>query len=187
MGVYWRLLRYIAEIKREIAIKVFLCIFISATYIVQAAVMALAVSRVWAGGVFEDIVWLLVLALAVVVVRGIVSLEMESCSKVMAAKVKGKLRSLVFDKVLHLGPGYLSARRSGKISALALDSIESLEPFFVNYVPQIITVALSGAVVGIYLCRLDAVSGFIVIVSMTVCVVVTYFTILLANRCIVDY
>ncbi|HHW08274.1 MAG TPA: ABC transporter ATP-binding protein [Clostridia bacterium] len=187
MGVYWRLLRYLTEIKREIAIKVFLCLVLSATYIGQAIVMAMAVTAVWAGGGFKDIVWLLAIALAAIVVRGVVSLALESYSKVMGAKIKGKLRLLVLDKIMDLGPGYLSAKRSGKISALALDGIESLEPFLVNYVPQVITVALSGLVVGAFLCRIDAVSGLIVIASMMLCVVVPYLTVPLINRHIVNY
>ncbi|MDR3601300.1 MAG: hypothetical protein P4L49_12600 [Desulfosporosinus sp.] len=45
-----------------------------------------------------------------------------------------------------LGPGYLSNKRSGRVQSLVLDGIESLEPFFVYYVPQIITIAISRAI-----------------------------------------
>ena len=181
------MLRYVSEIKRELSIKVLLSLLISATYIAQAILMAEVVSRVWGGTAVQDIVWLLALALAAIVIRGIVSRELETYGKVIAARVKSKLRLLVFDKILPLGPGYLNAKRSGKISALALDGIESLEPFLVNYVPQILTVSISGIAVGAYLCSLDIAAGLIVVAAMVICVVIPYLTVPLINRNIVNY
>lgn len=187
MGAYGRLLRYVAEIKREIAVKVLLSVLIGATYIAQAIIMAQAVTRVWNGEALSGIAWLLAAALAAIVIRGLVSRETETYTKVMAARIKSKLRLLVFDKILRLGPGYMSAKRSGKISALALDGIESLEPFLVSYVPQIITVAISGIAVGAYLCWIDLWAGLIVIGAMVLCVVVPYLTVPLINRSITNY
>ncbi|SDG29996.1 hypothetical protein [Desulfosporosinus hippei] len=51
MGAYGRLLRYVAAIKGEVALKVLIGLAISTTYIGQAMVMAKAVSVVFLGGV----------------------------------------------------------------------------------------------------------------------------------------
>lgn len=187
MGAYGRLLRYIAEIKKEITIKALLSILISATYIAQAILMAEAVTRLWKKGELADIAWLLALALAAVIIRSFISRETETYTKVMAARVKSKLRLLIFDKILRLGPGYMGSKRSGKISALALDGIESLEPFLVNYVPQVVTVAVSGIAVGAYLCSIDLFAGLIVIGSMALCVVIPFFSVPLIDRNITNY
>jgi ATP-binding cassette subfamily C protein CydD len=187
MGVYGRLLRYIAEIKKEITIKALLGIIISATYIVQAILMAEAVTRLWEKAALSDISWLLVLALTAVIIRSFLSRQTETYTKVMAARVKSKLRLLIFDKILRLGPGYMGSRRSGKISALALDGIESLEPFLVSYVPQVVTAVVSGIAIGAYLCSIDLAAGLIVIGAMVLCIVTPFFTAPLINKNITNY
>lgn len=187
MGAYGRLLRYVAAIKHEVALKVLIGLAISTTYIGQALVMAKAVSVVFLGGSVSDIAWYLVIALAAVFLRGFLTRLMESYSKVMAAKVKNKIRLMIFDKILRLGPGYLSNKRSGRVQSLVLDGIESLEPFLVYYVPQIITIAISGLVIGIYLAMLDGVTGVIIILAMVLCIIVPYLTVPLVSRSIVTY
>ena len=187
MGAYGRLLLYVAVIKREVALKVLLGLLISATYIGQAIVMAEAVAVVFGGGAAADILFHVSTAAVLVLLRGGLVWLMESYSKVMAAKVKNKVRMLVFDKILRLGPGYLAGKRSGRIQSLILDGIESLEPFLVNYIPQIITIAISGLAIGIYLSTLDLFTGLIIIFSMLLCVVVPYLTVPLVSRSIVTY
>ena len=187
MGAYGRLLRYVAAIKNEVMLKVLIGVAISATFIGQAIAMAKAVSVVFVGGTVLDIAWYLVIALSAVLLRGLFTKLMESYSKVMATKVKNKIRLMIFDKILRLGPSYLSDKRSGQVQSLVLDGIESLEPFLVNYVPQIITIAISGLSIGIYLSMLDWVTGVIIIIAMVLCVIIPYLTLPLVSRSIVTY
>ncbi|AFQ42605.1 ABC transporter ATP-binding protein [Desulfosporosinus meridiei] len=187
MGAYGRLLRYVAAIRSEVALKVLIGVAISATYIGQALVMAKAVSVVFVGGSVADISRYLVIALMAVFLRGYLTRVMESYSKVMAAKVKNKIRLTIFDKILRLGPSYLNNKRSGRVQSLVLDGIESLEPFLVYYVPQIITISITGLAIGIYLTLLDWVTGAIIIVAMLLCVIVPYLTVPLVSRSIVTY
>lgn len=187
MGAYGRLLRYVAAIKQEVALKVLIAVAVSATYVGQAVTMAKAVSAVFVGGSISAIAGYLFIALAAVLLRGFLIRQMEIYSKVMAAKVKSKIRLLVFDKILRLGPGYLGGRRSGQVQSLVLDGIESLEPFLVYYVPQIIAIAISGLAIGVYLSLLDWVTGGIMIAAMVLCVVVPYLTVPLVSRSIVTY
>jgi ABC-type multidrug transport system fused ATPase/permease subunit len=187
MGAYGRLLKYVTEIKLEIAGKVGLGLLISASYIIQAMAMAKTVSTVFKRAPFEEYAWYLVAAAAMVAVRGFLVRYNDIYSKIMAARVKTKFRLFVFDKILRLGPGYLNDKRSGRIQSLVLDGIESLEPFLVNYVPQIITITISGLAIGIYLSSLDALTGAVAIVSMVLCVGVPYLTVPFVSRSIVSY
>lgn len=186
MGVYGRLLRYISHIKKEVAVKALLGLLISATYISQAIMMAGVVNLVWNHGERNRIFRLICFVLFLVLVRGILTRETEAYSKVLAARIKSKLRLVVLDKVYQLGPGYLNAKRSGKVTSLILDGIESLEPFFVNYVPQIITVFVSGLFVFLYLCTFDMVSSLILLISMILCVAVPMLTVPLISRNVTD-
>jgi ABC-type multidrug transport system fused ATPase/permease subunit len=122
-----------------------------------------------------------------VALRGVLSRYFEIYGKIMAARVKTKIRLLVFDKILRLGPGYIHHQRSGKIQSLALDGIESLEPFLVNYVPHIISIGITGVAIGVYLFRLDWLTGLVVIIAMLLCVGVPYLTVPLVSRSIVSY
>jgi len=144
MGVYRNLLGYFSKIRSEIAIKALLGLLINATYVIQAIIMAKVVNLVWKHGAMKSIIFLIGIVVLMVFARGLLTREVEAYSKVLAARIKSKLRIVVLDQIFKLGPGYMSAKRSGKVTSLILDGIESLEPFFVSYIPQNITVFITG-------------------------------------------
>jgi ABC-type multidrug transport system, ATPase and permease components len=187
LETYNRLLNYLTLIRREVLNKVLISVAISATYIIQAITMATVVSAVFIGSDLNKILPYLGVALLMVILRGIFFRIRECYSKVMAIEVKNKIRTMIFDKILHLGPGYLNDKRSGKVQSLVLDGIESLEPFLIDYVPQIISIAISGLAIGIYLATLDSVTGLLIIVAMLLCVAVPYFTLPLVRERFVAY
>ena len=180
-------MRYVGAIKTEVAIKVVISLGVNAAYIVQAVLMARAVSLVFSRAALSALIPSILGALGAVAVRGILSRYFEIYAKVMAARVKTKIRLLVFDKILRLGPGYIHHQRSGRIQSMVLDGIESLEPFLVNYVPHIISIAITGIAIGLYLFRLDWLAGLVTIIAMLLCVGVPYLTVPLVSRSIVSY
>ena len=101
MESYNRLLHYITLIRREVFNKVMISIAISATYIIQAITMAAVVSAVFIGSDLPQILPYLGIALLMVILRGIFSRIRECYSKVMAIAVKNKIRTMIFDKILH--------------------------------------------------------------------------------------
>jgi ABC-type multidrug transport system fused ATPase/permease subunit len=179
--------RYVGAIKTEVAIKVTISLGVNATYILQAVLMAQAVSLVFARSPLSALIPYILGALGAVAVRGVLSRIFEIYTKVMAAKVKTKIRFLVFDKILRLGPGYIHHQRSGRIQSMVLDGIESLEPFLVNYVPHIISIGITGIAIGLYLFHLDWLTGLVTIIAMLLCVGVPYLTVPLVSRSIVSY
>ncbi|MDR2343851.1 MAG: ABC transporter ATP-binding protein/permease [Spirochaetaceae bacterium] len=187
LGAYGRLLRYVGAIKAEAAVKAAISLGVNASYVFQAVVMARAVSLVFNGARVSAITPLVVTALAAVLARGALTRALEVWTKIMAARVKTKIRLLVFDKILRLGPSFVYNKRSGQLQSLVLDGIESLEPFLVNYIPHIVSVALTGLAIGIYLCNLDWLTGAVVISAMLLCVTVPYFTVPLVAKSIVHY
>jgi ABC-type multidrug transport system fused ATPase/permease subunit len=184
MGIYGRLLGYIGEIRRDVAVKTGLSLLISLTYTAQAVAASKAIDEVWRGG---NIAAALSVIASMILLRGLLAYKSEIYTKVMSARVKGKLRSSILEKLLKLGPGYIYARRSGKLNALALDGIESLEPFLVSYIPQVITTVITGTAMGAYLCMLDPRSGLTVVAAMIVCVAVPYMTVPLMHKYIESY
>lgn len=187
MRVYGQLLKYIKHIRYEVVIKVLLGMANSATYIVQAILMAKTIDIVYRQGLVADLIWRIAVVLLMILIRGLLTREVEAYNKVLASRIKGKLRVSILNQIFRLGPGYLSAKRSGKITSLILDGVESLEPFFVNYIPQCITVLVTGAFIFVYLCFYDAVSSVILLVSMLLCVVVPMATIPLISKNVTSY
>lgn len=187
MVVYAYLLHYISKIKKEVILKSFMGLLVSVTYIVQAIMMAKAVNLVWKHSPVRSILILVCVVLFMVVLRGILTREMEAYGKVLAARIKSKLRFVILDQVFRLGPGCMSAKRSGKVTSLILDGIESLEPFFVNYIPQVVTVLVSGIFIFFYLGMYDLTGSLILLASMVLCIAVPVITIPLINRNVTDY
>ena len=187
MNVYGKLLWYVSEIKREIAVKTLLLLASSATYILQAILMASVVNLVFSGGSLKSILVRVAVVVAAILVRGFILRYIETYTRVMASRIKEKLRMSLLSKIYDLGPGYMSGKRSGKVTSLVLDGIESLEPFYVRYVPQIITVLASGTFVFCYLVRYDAVSALALIASMLLCVIVPLATVPAMERTVTDY
>ncbi len=81
----------------------------------------------------------------------------------------------------------MSRERSGKITSLILDGIESLEAFFARYVPQVVTVLLSGCFVVVYLWQFDPAGSVVLLLSMVLCVVLPLITVPLISRNVTNY
>lgn len=168
-------------------LKTLLLLVVSAASITQAILMSGTVNRVFAGESLQQIALLLFGVVLAIGVRCSLLRVNETYTKTMAATIKGKLRYSVVKKVFALGPGQMSARRSGKVTSLILDGIESLEPFFVLYVPQILTVTASGLFVFLYLHRYDVLSAWILLGAMALCVIVPLITVPIMHRTVTDY
>ena len=187
MRVYGKLLSYVSEIRREVFVKTMLMLLVSAASIVQAILMSKTVNSVFQGASSGGIIALLAGVIAAIVVRSLVLRFNETYTKTMAANIKEKLRIAILEKVFQLGPGYMSEKRSGKVTSLILDGVEQLEPFFVRYIPQILTVIASGSFVFCYLARFDIISSLILLGSMVLCVVVPLVTVPVMSRSVDDY
>lgn len=187
MGIYGRLLGYVSNVKKEVFLKALLNLMISATYIGQAVLMAQTVNLVWSHGGWMPIILRIGFALLLIVSRSLLVRQIESYGKVLSARVKSKLRMTVLEKIFQLGPGYMSAKRSGRVTSLILDGIESLEPFFVSYVPQVFTVFCSGAFIFAYLSQQDFVGSLILIGSMLLCVSVPAITVPFISKNVTSY
>ena len=187
MRIYIELLKYIVNIKKEITIKVLLGLTLSATYLLQAAFMSGIVNAVWQHKDMKYLISSILIVVALITIRGTVSRWIEGYNKILSAEIKGKIRNTVIEKNYALGPGYMNARRSGDVISMLQDGIENLEPFFVNYIPQLFVVLLTGIFVFAYLVRLDAISSILLIASMLLCVFVPMLTMPVIDRHVTDY
>lgn len=187
MRIYWQLLRYVSQIKKEVCLKTLMGIGVTFTYILQAISMSYVIQGVWQRYLPVRLLPGFLLVLGMIMLRSLLSRYAEGYNKVLGARIKGKMRLAILDKVSELGPAYMNEARSGKVTSIIIDGMESLEPFYVNFIPQILVVLVSGSAIFIYLCRLDAFSSILLVLSMVLCVVVPLISVPFISRNVTDY
>ena len=62
-----------------------------------------------------------------------------------AGRVQERLRAMLFDKIIALGPAWFGAERTGGVMLSMVDGVEQLQAFFGQYLPQV-TIAICAPV-----------------------------------------
>ena len=182
-----RLISYLKIIKKEFLIKIGLLLLISITYLMQAWGLGVLFQRVILGKDLGGMLWVIIFLITAPAVRSVITAFLETYSKKMGEQVKSCIRCQVMDKLVILGPQYINSQRSGKIQSVLLDGIEKLEPFLVNYLPLVISAAITATAVGVYICTVDVLTGCVLLVVMVLCLAVPYLTSPLLHEAIVGY
>ncbi|MDT8897413.1 thiol reductant ABC exporter subunit CydD [Thermanaerothrix sp. 4228-RoL] len=84
--------------------------------------------------------WLGIL-LGVIATRAVATWVNEVAAQRLAVRIKAQLRGELLRAILHAGPAYLKTQPAGDLTATLMQGIESLEPFFAYYLPQIVLAA----------------------------------------------
>lgn len=163
---YLKVAKYAKYIKTELILKILLGLSVTATYVAQAILLARGAGSVFAGSEFSKTVIYFLLVIACIVLRAFIVRYTEGYTKTVAGKLKTILREMIVGKLLLLGPGYQADKRSGRFQSLVTDGVEYLEPYLVNYIPQVFIVALSLIPMVIYIFAQEAVAGLIVTVAV---------------------
>lgn len=184
---YLRIAKYCRYIKKEIIIKIILNILVTGTYVLQAILLAKGTAAVFAGEPFRIVLSFYSVVIFCIILRAILIKYLEGYTKLIAGKLKAKLREFVIDKLLRLGPGYQADKRSGRFQSLVTDGIEYLEPYLVNYIPQIFITVLSVFPLVIYIFTVDAAVGIILVVSTLLAVLLPHFLVSFYTNACVGY
>ena len=83
-----------------------------------------------------------------------------------AAAVKERLRSRLTRHALDLGPAWLGRQRPGEITTLAAGGLDSLDPYFARYLPQLMLAVVVPAAVLATVTSADWISGLIIAVTL---------------------
>ena len=172
MKFYLRLCRFAGIVKKEIALKVLLSLAMTATYISQAIFMGMGLRLVFSQSDWRQLVTVLAIAAGMIALRAFFSWVNEVATRRAAGAVKNKIRDLLMNKIIDLGPGYVNVRRSGEIQSLVTDGVEYLEQFLVNFIPQAITVLLSALFISVYVRQMDSVIAAVMIVGILLALVI---------------
>ena len=106
--------------------------------VAQAWLVSQVVSRVFLGGAgLASVAADLVLLLVVIVARSLTVCGGDVAAGHVAIQVKTTLRSLLFERLLALGPRYVQGQRTGELTTTVVEGVEALDAYFSQYLPQL--------------------------------------------------
>ena len=132
----------------------------------QAGLLAHVLSAAAAGAGASALRGSLVLLLAVLAGRAITTQAGEAAALRAAAVVKERLRSGLARQALRLGPGWLGQQRPGEVAELATGGLDSLDPYFARYLPQLVLAVAVPVAVLAAVSAADWISGLIIAVTL---------------------
>jgi len=111
--------------------------------VLQAWALSRAVGIVFLGGLGLEAArpWLLALVV-LAVARGAALWASEVVAGRLARAVKASLRQRLAGHILALGPAFTQRERSGELTNTLTEGIEALDPYFSQYLPQVVLAAI---------------------------------------------
>ena len=162
-----RLLGYARPARVYLAGLVLVSLAVAGLVIVQAQLLATAITGAFDDGLDLSALSATIIALAAVVVgRAALAWAIEALSYRASSGVKSQLRRDLLRHSVELGPRWLATRRAGKLTTLTTVGVDSLDGYFAKYLPQVVlSVVIPLAVVARVLVA-DPLSGIIILVTL---------------------
>src|ERR1043166_6703859 len=150
-----RLLRLTRGVRPRIlaAASVGLCaVFMGLT---RLTLSGLIIADVVSGKPFASFVLPIGGIIACIVVRSILQFFRDAIGQRTAARVKVALRSQLFAHALEMGPGQFDQSRTGDVLTILGESVERLQVFFGQFLPQMIVAALAPVIIFFLMASID--------------------------------
>ena len=127
----------------------------SALGIARLALLGWLLGRVFLGAPLEELLQAGLLVAFVIALRGLLEYARIMVAHRTAAKVQLSLRRTLYDKVIELGSAHLGLTRTGDIVVTLVHSIEHLEIYFGQYLPQLFVAAITPILIFAFVAWLD--------------------------------
>ena len=134
---------------------------LGALAVAQAWALALAISRLWAGGALASSLVPATVFLACYVLRQATRTLQDSRMERYAGERAGELRRNLLERIYDEGPALVQKTGSGGISALALEGISQVETYLELILPKMVGVVAIPVVILIAIFATDWTSGII--------------------------
>lgn len=163
-----RLLMLAGGALRLIGINVVLGLSVTATYAGQGFAVAGILTRIFDGKTFGSTVGLLVVIAVLQALRAGLLWWREVVAMAIGGQVRSELRRRLYAHLLRLGPGYTVRTRTGSVLTAIVDNVESLDPYYGRFIPQVFTSAVGAVVLVTYIITVDPVVGLVVAICALV-------------------
>jgi ABC-type multidrug transport system fused ATPase/permease subunit len=130
-----RLLGLAGPVRWPVTAIVLLGLAVLGSRVVQAFLLAAALADALTG---RDVLAPAIGLAATVVARCVLQWLVALATQRTAQGTKLRLREALLRKLLDIGPGYLSLRRTGEVKATIVDGVEAVETYFSRYLPAVL-------------------------------------------------
>jgi len=134
--------------------------------ITQASLLAHALAGAARGVGIAALRSTLVALILVLVARAAAAYGGEAAALRAAAVIKSRLRRRLIGHALRLGPAWLTGQQAGEITTLATKGLDSLDPYFARYLPQVVLGCLVPLAVLVRVTAADWISGLVIAVTL---------------------
>lgn len=166
MRVDRRLVNFLKWAKGEFAATLFLSYLGGSLYILQAWLISRVINEVFLKqAALNDVSFELSVLLVTIVIRALMVLGARISSTALAVKVKEELRHRLFDAIFHSNPFVISKERSGGLTQVLNEGVESLEPYYSEYLSQLILAFLLPVTFLVVVFPRDVLSGMILLIT----------------------
>ncbi|WP_211177446.1 thiol reductant ABC exporter subunit CydD [Pseudonocardia acidicola] len=162
-----RLLDHARAARAYLVLCIGLGLAVAALLVAQATLLAGMITAAFLGGAgLAALRTPLLLLGAVVAGRAVLDWAQEVAAHRAGAAVISQLRAKLLEHVVRLGPGWLSAERSGELGALATRGLDALDGYFSRYLPQLVLAVLVPVAVLLRVFGVDLAAGLTIAVTL---------------------
>jgi ATP-binding cassette subfamily C protein CydCD len=160
----WRLLGMTRGFRGRIALAALIGLAAVPVSMLRLTLTGTTMARAFAGEPFDALLGALGLIALLILLRAILQLARDELANATAALMKARVRGLLYQQILRLGAGHFDQRRSGDAALALVDGVEQLDPFFGQYLPQLIVAALTPVMIFAFMAFLDLPTAVIFLV-----------------------
>ena len=167
-----RLIRLAMTERRTLAGSVILGLVVAVARIATGISIALAITRVLQGTPIGEVLPWLGLAVALVGLRAACTAIQEGLMAGASVRITADLRHRLVDRIMQLGPGWVTEERSGELEAVLVDGVEKLDAYFRLFLSKVIVAGISAVAIVIVIWIVDPVVGAVVAVFAAIVVAI---------------
>jgi ATP-binding cassette subfamily C protein CydD len=161
-----RLLRKVLNSQVLMGLAVFFAVVVGCLVILQASLLSRTISRVFLEGMdLTGALPLMLPLLAVIGGRAAAVFLADGLAASAAVQIKTGLRQQLLHHILKLGPAYTRQAQTGALVSSALQGVEAIDPYFSQYLPQLVLALVLPLAVLLVVFPLDLLTGVIFLVT----------------------
>jgi len=166
MNLDKKLLGFLRDQRMLLFVSVGFGVLTALLIVLQAWLLSQVVNRVFLDNAsLTNVQNLLVALLFIFLLRALFNSASSLSASSLGIKIKTRLRADLFEHIIRLGPIYTRAQRTGELTSLFVEGIESVEVYFSQYLPGLVLAALVPLTYLIFIFPLDTLTGIILLVT----------------------
>jgi ATP-binding cassette subfamily B protein len=160
----WRLFSLTRGVRRRMALAALVGLAAVPVSMLRLTLTGQVMARALSGEPFAALLGVLMLIAGLILFRALLQLARDEIANATAAVMKSRVRGLLYAQILRLGAGHFDQRRSSDAILTLVDGVEQLDPFFGQYLPQLVVAILTPFLIFAFMAVLDLTTALVFLV-----------------------